>query len=125
MEQSKKPALLALARVLTESSTPFAIIGGVALQVRQTEPRTTLDIDVAVRDRASIPREALVEAGFEELGRHAHSDNWKGPGSTPVQFTDDPELREVAFAGAKPTLLTARSRSPSSLKSPAVTSLGR
>ena len=48
MERTKRPALLALARVFTEAGVPYAIIGGIALQVHQTEPRTTLDIDVAV-----------------------------------------------------------------------------
>ncbi|HVG24417.1 MAG TPA: hypothetical protein VND45_09710 [Thermoanaerobaculia bacterium] len=33
METSKKPALASLARVLQESGVPYAIIGGVALQV--------------------------------------------------------------------------------------------
>jgi len=36
---------LALARVLAEAAVPYAIIGGVALQVHHTEPRTTLGID--------------------------------------------------------------------------------
>lgn len=92
MEQTKKPALLALARVLAETSTPYAVIGGVALQLHQAEPRTTLDIDLAVVDRSSLPREALAAAGFVETGRFTHSENWLGPESTPVQFTDDPAL---------------------------------
>src|SRR5436305_7491213 len=35
MEQSKKPALLAVGRVLFEAGTPYALIGGLALQVHQ------------------------------------------------------------------------------------------
>jgi hypothetical protein len=46
MERTKRPALLALARVLAGAGVPYAIIGGIALQVHQTEPRTTLDIAV-------------------------------------------------------------------------------
>lgn len=92
MEQSKKPALLLLGRILAEAKLPYAIIGGVALQVHQEEPRTTLDIDLAVADRAAIPREALRKAGFIEKGRHGNSENWLGPEATPVQFTDDPAL---------------------------------
>ena len=48
MERTKRPALLALARVFAEAEAPYAIIGGVALQVHQAEPRTTLDIAIAV-----------------------------------------------------------------------------
>jgi hypothetical protein len=52
MAHTKRPALLALCRVLGEAHVPYAIIGGVALQIHQQEPRTTLDIDVAVAGRA-------------------------------------------------------------------------
>ena len=45
MERTKRPALLALARVFAEAGVPYAIIGGIALQVHQSELRTTLDID--------------------------------------------------------------------------------
>ena len=75
-----------------------------ALQIHQTEPRTTLDIDLAIPDRRSIPRAALAAAGFVETGRFPHSENWLGPESTPVQFTDDPALaacdRERLLNGA-------------------------
>ena len=45
METTKRPALVTLARVLAATGTPYAIIGGVALQIHQADPRTTLDID--------------------------------------------------------------------------------
>jgi hypothetical protein len=92
METSKRPALLALARVLAEAGTPYAIIGGVALQAHRAEPRTTLDIDLAVPSLDALPRDALRAAGFELTGRFAHSENWIGTGGVPVQFTDDPAL---------------------------------
>lgn len=95
METTKKPDLVALARVLARAGVPYAIIDGVALQVRQDEPRTTLDIDLAVLDRDQIPRAALEAAGFVETGRFKHSENWVGPETTPVQFTDDPALGEA------------------------------
>jgi hypothetical protein len=95
MDETKKPALLELARVLDAAGVPYAIIGGIAVQVHQDEPRTTLAIDVAVRDRAAIPATALTAAGFRHTGSFAHSENWVGAGSTPVQFTDDPHLREA------------------------------
>jgi hypothetical protein len=92
MERSKRPALILLARILSEEAVPYAIIGGVALQVHQDEPRTTLDINVAVADRARIPQARLLAEGFTLTGRHARSENWMGPEQTPVQFTDDPAL---------------------------------
>jgi hypothetical protein len=68
------------------------VIGGVALQIHQRDPRTTLDIDLAVVDRAAIPRDRLLAAGFRQTGSFEHPENWEGPDSVPVQFTDDPAL---------------------------------
>jgi hypothetical protein len=104
MEETKKPDLLGLVRVLTEARVPHAIIGGIAMQLHQDEPRTTLDIDVAVLDRSKLPRVALEAAGFQHTGSFPHPDNWKGPGRTPVPFTDDPELRD-AVGRAEPMKL--------------------
>jgi len=92
MEQSKKPALLAVGMVLFETGTPYALIGGLALQVHKAEPRTILDIDLAVLDREAIPQEALETAGFSRTGRFEHSEIWLSPEKTPVQFSDDPAL---------------------------------
>lgn len=100
MDRSKEPVLLALCRVLMEEHVPYAIIGGLALQVHQEEPRTTLDIEVAVLDRVALPRAALTAAGFQFGGPCKHSENWTGIDGTPVQFTDDPALaRAVTAAG--------------------------
>ena len=93
MEQSKLPALLAIARILADTGVPYAVIGGIALQVHHPEPRTTLDIDLAVQDRSAIPAARLEAAGFVRTGDHAHSVNWRAADGTPVQFTDDPALR--------------------------------
>src|SRR6266581_9347917 len=92
METTKRPALVALGRVLRDAGTPYAIIGGVALQIHQADPRTTLDIDLAVASLDAIPRTELEAAGFRHGGRFPHSDNWIGPSGVPVQFTDDPAL---------------------------------
>jgi hypothetical protein len=92
MDRTKRPALLTLASVLEGSGTPYAIIGGVALQIHQAEPRTTLDIDLAVPAFDAIPRDELQAAGFSLSGRFPHSENWVGPEGVPVQFTDDPAL---------------------------------
>jgi len=92
MEHSKRSALLSLGQVLAAAGTPYAIIGGVALQVHQAEPRTTLDIDLAVTSLHAIPSAELRAAGFTPRGRFSHSENWLSPDGTPVQFTDDPAL---------------------------------
>jgi hypothetical protein len=95
MERTKRPALLALARIFAEAEVYYAIIGGIALQVHQAEPRTALDIDVAVVAYGKLPRTQLEAAGFTCTGRFSHSENWVGPEGTPVQFTDDPALAEA------------------------------
>jgi hypothetical protein len=92
MERAKGPALRTLARVLEEARVPWAIIGGVALQIHHAEPRTTLDVDLAVDSCEQIPRRQLEAEGFQFRGRFSHSENWIGPDATPVQFTDDPVL---------------------------------
>jgi hypothetical protein len=97
---SKDVAFRALFRVLEESGAEYALIGGVAVQLWQAEPRTTLDIDVAVRSYESVPRDALAASGFRLLARHAHSENWAGPGDTPVQFSDDPAFRALIESAA-------------------------
>ncbi len=97
VDRSKEPDLSLLAAVLGRQETPYAIIGGIALQVHQQEPRTTLDIDVALASLGELPRAALVQAGFHESGRYAHSHNWVGPDGTPVQFTDDPALASAVL----------------------------
>jgi hypothetical protein len=59
--------------------------------------RSALDIDLAVPTYADVPRDALLEAGFEHTGRLDHSDNWRarGPGPlkqrTAVQFSAEDE----------------------------------
>ena len=92
MDRTKRPALALLARILDEAGVPYAVIGGVALQLHQAEPRTTLDIDVAVAGSAELPRARLEAAGFRLTGRFTHSENWTAPDGVPVQFTDDPAL---------------------------------
>lgn len=92
MERSKEPDLSLVAAILADRRVSYAVIGGIALQIHQHDPRTTLDIDIAVRSRDDIPRDSLLASGFRETGRHEHSENWIGPEGTPVQFTDDPAL---------------------------------
>ena len=103
-EATKEPALLALARVLDGHGIPWAIIGGIAAQVHLDEPRTTLDIDVAVLDRAGLPMAELVAAGFRHQASFPYSDNWLGAGDVPVQFADDPVWRDAIGRAARVTL---------------------
>ena len=92
---SKDAAFRELFRILEASGIEYALIGGVAVQLWRREPRTTLDIDVAVKSYESVPRGALETSGFRVLARHAHSENWAGPGGTPVQFSDDPAFASL------------------------------
>jgi hypothetical protein len=90
---TKEGPLRTLAALLESSGTPYALIGGVAVQLHSREPRTTRDIDIAVPTFADVPKEALELAGFVYEGRFPHSDNWRAPGPgtraerTPVQFS--------------------------------------
>jgi hypothetical protein len=72
MKGTKRPALLALARVFAETGVAYAIIGGITLQVHQSKPRTTLDIDVAVATYGVLPRAQLEAAGFTYTGQFGH-----------------------------------------------------
>lgn len=92
---SKQDDLLVLARVLNESGIGWALIGGLAYQVHAAEPRTTLDIDLAIPQREQLPREELRRAGFEMAGSSSFTENWKGPGGTPVQFSDEASYAEA------------------------------
>ncbi len=94
---SKEGPLRLVAQLLEREGVPYALIGGVAVQLHTEEPRSTLDIDLAVPTYADIPRGALLAAGFEHTGRHEHSDNWRAPGAAPlkqrtaVQFSAEDE----------------------------------
>jgi len=94
---SKEGPLRLVAQLLEREGVPYALIGGVAVQLHTAEPRSTLDINLAVPTYADIPRQALVAAGFEHTGRHEHSDNWRAPGAAPlnqrtaVQFSAEDE----------------------------------
>ena len=78
-DDSKERPLRLVADVLERAGVPYALIGGVAVQLHTVEPRSTLDIDVAVPRFDDVPRGALLAAGFEYTGRHAQSDNWRAP----------------------------------------------
>ena len=94
---SKEQPLRLVAQLLEREGVPYALIGGVAVQLHSEEPRSTLDIDLAVPTYAQVPRAALLGAGFEHIGRHEHSDNWRAPGPGPlmsrtaVQFSAEDE----------------------------------
>jgi hypothetical protein len=83
---SKEKPLRLIAEILERERVPYALTGGVAVQVHTEEPRSTLDIDLAVPRYADIPRTALLDAGFEHTGRHDPSDNWRAPGPGPLKL---------------------------------------
>jgi len=83
---SKEKPLRLIAELLERERVPYALIGGVAVQVHTEEPRSTLDIDLAVPRYADVPYAALLGAGFEHTGRHDHSDNWRAPGPGPLKL---------------------------------------
>src|SRR5437588_6828795 len=82
---SKETPLRLIVAILERERVPYALIGGVALQIHTEEPRSTLDIDFAVPRYVDVPRSALLGAGFEHTGRHEHSDNWRAPGPGPLK----------------------------------------
>ncbi len=94
---TKEGPLRLVAQLLERGGVPYALIGGVAVQLHTADPRTTLDIGFAVPTYADVPRQALLAAGFEHTGRYEHSDNWRAPGSAPlkqrtaVQFSAEDE----------------------------------
>ncbi|MFL5290461.1 MAG: hypothetical protein ACJ79U_02995 [Myxococcales bacterium] len=110
MEGSKKAALVALAQILGEAGVPYAVIGGVAVQIHQADPRTTIDIDLAVLARDQIPHERLESAGFRRTGSFANSENWIGPEQTPVQFTDDAALAQSVARAQEITVASIKLR---------------
>lgn len=67
---TKEQPLRSVIAVLEASGTSYAVIGGVAVQLYSREPRTTLDIDLAVARHDDIPRAALMKAGFVHEERH-------------------------------------------------------
>src|SRR2546425_4308758 len=83
---SKEKPLRLIAEILERERVPYALIGGVAVQLHTEEPRSTLDIDLAVPRYTDVPRAALLSAGFEHTGRHDHSDNWRAPGPGPLKL---------------------------------------
>ncbi len=114
---SKDGAFRELFRILEASGLEYVLIGGVAVQLWHREPRTTLDIDVAVKSYESVSRATLEAAGFWMLARHAHSESWTGPGETPVQFSDNPAFAFLIESAARKSFEGGQVRiaSPSAL----------
>lgn len=74
-----------------------ALIGGTAVGARSGVPRATLDVDLAVPTSYSRPSvvDALVGAGFELRGEHAHSVNFRHPNGEAVQLAFDPAFDQI------------------------------
>jgi hypothetical protein len=90
----KLAALSAAAAVLADTSTPFVLIGGVAIAVRSGGARATGDINIAIPttvDRARLVRR-LVQRGFAWKGTFAHSVNLEHADGTRLQLAFDREF---------------------------------
>ena len=61
---SKEAPLRLVVQLLERERVPYALIGGVAVQLHTQEPRSTLDIDLAVPTYADVPRAALLASRF-------------------------------------------------------------
>lgn len=109
-QHDKEFAILEVARVFEETGVPYAIMGGVAVQIHTKEPRTTLDLDVALKSKSDVPTEALLAAGFKHESSFEFSDNWRAPGSVPrkqrtaVQFSADALTSEAVDHAGTVTL---------------------
>jgi len=107
-DRSKEQTLHLLIDAFIDEQVPYAIIGGVALQAHTSDPRTTVDIDVAVPDRADIPVVALEARGFQRTGSFEFTENWKSPDEIAIQFSTGQTWAgvvaraEVHFAFGKP-----------------------
>lgn len=98
----KERPLRLLADLLARERVPYALIGGVAIQLHTSEPRSTLDIELAILTYRQVPADALRGAGFEHTGRHEHSDNWQAPGVGPLQ-----QRTAVQFSAEEPGIAAA------------------
>jgi hypothetical protein len=56
---TKEPALRSITDLLEREGIPYAVIGGLALQLHSEEPRTTRDIDLAVEKYDDVPATQL------------------------------------------------------------------
>jgi len=109
-QRDKESAILEVARIFDEQAIPYAIMGGVAVQVHTREPRTTLDVDIALKSKDDVPAAALRAAGFKHEGTFKFSDNWRAPGPGPrkertaVQFSADDLTAEAVDKAGTVTL---------------------
>ena len=91
----KESVLITVLEILHEHRTPYAVIGGIAVQLYTREPRTTQDIDIAVGELSVLPREDLISRGFKFTGLYDYTENWLSPAPPgtpkderiPVQFS--------------------------------------
>lgn len=109
-QADKESTILEVARIFDEAGIPYAIMGGVAVQIHTKEPRTTLDLDIALRSKSDVPVEALLAAGFKRERTFEFSDNWRAPGPLPrkqrtvVQFSADALTAEAVDHAGTVTL---------------------
>lgn len=87
-------ALLNAVKALETAGIRPVLIGGLAVGVRASQPRATLDVDLAADsgvDRSDVIA-ALISAGFSHGGSFLHSENFRHPTGEPVQVAFDPAM---------------------------------
>lgn len=109
-EADKLSALTDAVRALDAADAAHALIGGLAVGIHSGVPRATLDVDLAVRstvDRAAIIA-AMTTRGFNSVGVHPHSVNFRHRSGEPVQLAFDPAF-DVMIDRAETIRLGAQS----------------
>jgi hypothetical protein len=84
-------ALAGAVSALGASGIAHALIGGLAVGVVTGVPRATLDVDLAVPSSTDRGRliTAMTAAGFQLVGEHPHSVNFRHRSGEPVQLAMD------------------------------------
>jgi hypothetical protein len=99
VQDDKRPALLALARLMEAAGAEYVIAGGLAAQLYVSDPRFTGDVDVVAREEDAVHiTEAIADLSteFELLGRRRH---WiqasHRPSGTPIDINTSPLFKQV------------------------------
>ena len=87
-------ALLDTVQALEATGIRPVLIGGLAVGVRSSVPRATMDIDLATASKVDRSKVivALTDAGFSHSGSFPHSENFLHPTGEPVQLAFDPAM---------------------------------
>lgn len=87
-------ALLDAVETLKAAGVRVVVIGGLAVGIRSSVPRATMNVDLAADsevDRSEVIA-ALTGAGFSHGGSFPHSESFRHPTGEPVQVAFDPAM---------------------------------